>query len=428
MSIKLSTSEQLYDKALTLIPGGVNSPVRAFKHVGGTPVFFERAAGSSFVDEDGNRYVDFCQSWGPLILGHAHPEVVEAVIEAAKNGLSYGGCHRREVELAELILSGFKSFDRVRIMSSGTEAVMTALRIARAGTDRELVLKFEGGYHGHVDGMLAKAGSGLATFGTASSAGIPAGIAQTTLVAPLDDEAAVELLFSQYGRQIAAVIIEPLPANNGLLVQRMEFLEFLREITRKFGSLLIFDEVISGFRLHFGGYGQMIGVDPDLITLGKVIGGGMPIGAVIGKADIMDLLSPRGAVYQAGTLSGNPVSLAAGIATLRVLKSEPVYEKLDLLGGDFEEKLKKSGLPYARAQRVGSVVWLYLDDGSFPRRHDAISDQAIERFKKIYWRLLEDGYYVPPSVYEVLFISAAHSPEEIEGLAASVVRNLGLVQ
>jgi glutamate-1-semialdehyde 2,1-aminomutase len=424
MSRKFSKSKRLYDRAVALIPGGVNSPVRAFRHVGGTPLFFDHAEGSRIIDEDGNSYVDFCQSWGPLILGHAHPQVVNAVVEAAKDGLSYGACHRREVDLAELILSGFKGFERIRIMSSGTEAVMTALRIARGVTGRELVMKFEGGYHGHVDGMLVKAGSGLATFGTASSAGIPADVARATLLAPLDDEEAAESLFKQFGDQIAAVIIEPLPANNGLLVQRVEFLEFLRQITRKFGSLLIFDEVISGFRLSFGGYGQKVGIEPDLVTLGKVIGGGMPIGAVVGRADSMEMLSPLGPVYQAGTLSGNPVSLAAGIATLKVLKTEPVYERLELLGRHFEENLNKSGLPYARTQRAGSIVWLYLEEGIFPRRHDTISERAVERFKSIYWELLEDGYYLPPSAYEVLFISFAHSPEEIEGLAGSTVKNL----
>ena len=424
MSKELSKSKQLFDRATTMMPGGVNSPVRAFKHVGGTPLFIERAAGSRITDADGNNYVDFCQSWGPLILGHAQPQVVEAVIQAAKAGLSYGACHKGEADLAELILSGFKDFKRVRFMSSGTEAVMTALRIARGVTGRSLVIKFEGGYHGHYDGMLVKAGSGLSTLGISSSAGVPEEIARTTLVAPFDDEGAVELLFKQHGNQIAAVIIEPLPANNGLLVQREEFLELLRRITQKFGALLIFDEVISGFRLRFGGYGQEVGIEPDLITLGKVIGGGMPIGAVLGKAETMDALSPIGPVYQAGTLSGNPVALAAGIATLKLLKKEPIYEKLESLGKHLEASLKKSRLSYARIQRVGSLAWLYLDEGDFPRRSDTISGLAVERFKNIYWRLLENGYYLPPSAYEVLFISYAHSTEEIEGLAESIIKSL----
>jgi glutamate-1-semialdehyde 2,1-aminomutase len=424
MAKEVSNSRRLFDKALTLMPGGVNSPVRAFKHVGGTPLFIARGAGSRIVDADGNRYVDFCQSWGPLILGHAHPQVVEAVVRAAKVGLSYGACHRGETALAELVLSGFKGFDRVRFMSSGTEAVMTALRIARAATGRDLVIKFDGGYHGHYDGMLVKAGSGLATLGIASSAGVPKEIARTTLVAPFDDEEAIESLFKRHGKRIAAVIIEPLPANNGLLVQRQDFLEFLRAITHKFGAMLIFDEVISGFRLRYGGYAQEVRIEPDLVTLGKVIGGGMPVGAVMGKAQIMESLSPIGPVYQAGTLSGNPISLAAGIATLKLLKSEPVYEKLRFLSELFEATLAKAMLPLARIQRVGSIVWLYLDEGAFPRRSDTISSRAIERFKQIYWKLTEDGYYLPPSAFEVLFISYAHSPDEIKGLAESIVKNL----
>jgi glutamate-1-semialdehyde 2,1-aminomutase len=326
--------------------------------------------------------------------------------------------------LAELILSAFKGFERVRVMSSGTEAVMTALRLARGVTRRDLVLKFEGGYHGHSDSMLVKAGSGLVTHGVASSAGIPAGTAGATLVVPLDDESRVERAFKRYGDRIAAVIIEPLPANNGLLIQRQAFLRFLRRITRAYGSLLVFDEVISGFRLCFGGYGATLGIEADLITLGKVIGGGMPIGAVIGKGHIMDALSPTGPVYQAGTLSGNPISLAAGIATLGLLKKAGVYEKLEALGRRLEDTLKKSGLPQARVRRMGSIVWPYFDSGPFPRRHDAISERAVSRFKAVYWRVLESGFYLPPSAYEVLFISAAHSMKEMEGLAASLVQAL----
>jgi glutamate-1-semialdehyde 2,1-aminomutase len=424
MARKQRISKRLFDRARRLMPGGVNSPVRAFKYVGGSPLFIERGEGSRITDADGNDYVDFCQSWGPLILGHAHPQVVEAVVRAAADGLSYGTCHKGETALAELVLSGFKEFDRVRFMSSGTEAVMTALRIARATTRRDLILKFDGGYHGHYDGMLVKSGSGLATLGIASSAGIPAEIARTTLVAPFDDEEAIEFLFKRHGKRIAAIIIEPLPANNGLLVQRREYLEFLRDVTRKFGALLIFDEVISGFRLRYGGYGQEVKIEPDLVTLGKIIGGGMPVGAVVGKAEIMESLSPVGPVYQAGTLSGNPVSLAAGVATLRLLKCEPVYEKLRSLGALFEATLAKAGIPSVQVQRAGSILWPYLEEGGFPRRADAISVNAVGRFKKIYWRLIEDGYYLPPSAYEVLFISFAHSPSEIKGLAESIVKNL----
>lgn len=417
-------SRRLFKKANSLIPGGVNSPVRAFQHVGGAPILIKSGRGSKIYDVDGNEYVDFCQSWGPLILGHAHPEVVEAVTRAAREGLSFGACHRRELELAELILFAFKNYNRVRVMNSGTEAVMTALRLARGSTGRDLVLKFEGGYHGHHDSLLVKAGSGLATLGIAISAGIPFNIARSTIVAPLDDEEAVSKIFKKHGKNIAAVIIEPLPANNGLLIQRREFLKFLRNVTREHGSLLIFDEVISGFRLCYGGYGESLGIKADLVTLGKIIGGGMPIGAVVGPAKIMDKLAPLGPVYQAGTLSGNPVSLAAGIATLSVLKNGCIYSKLEYLGKKFAEALARSRISFCRVVRVGSIAWLYLDDGEFPRRSDRISSKAVNRFKDIYWKLLEEGYYLPPSAYEVLFISVAHRVAEIEGLAASIIRNL----
>ena len=411
----------LYDKAVTLIPGGVNSPVRAFKQVGGKPIYFKEAQGSCFEDVDGNEYVDYCQSWGPMILGHSRPEVVEAVREAAGNGLSYGACHKGEVELAELVLKAFPEFNRARFVSSGTEAVMTALRVARGVTKRDLVVKFEGGYHGHFDGMLVKAGSGLATHAIASSSGIPADIAKTTLVLPFDDEEAVKTLFEAHGDNIAAIIIEPLPANNGLLPQRKEFLQYLRDITTKYGSLLIFDEVISGFRAKFGGYWQTVGIQPDICTLGKIIGGGLPVGALVGQAETMDQLSPQGSIYQAGTLSGNPISLAAGKATLNILHKESPYEKMEQMGKQFIQRLADSGLSFARAQQYGSLLWLYLDDAPFPSRADQISDVAMERFTKMYWQLLDKGHYLPPSSYEVLFLSAAHTQEEVNKLADDII-------
>jgi len=416
----------LYDKAVTVIPGGVNSPVRAFKQVGGKPIYFKKGSGSGFEDADGNKYVDYCQSWGPLILGHARPEVIEAVQKAAVDGLTYGACHQGEVDAAELVLEAFPEFNRVRFVSSGTEAVMTALRVARGATGRDLIVKFDGGYHGHSDGLLVKAGSGLATFAIAGSSGIPADIAHTTLVLPFDDEEMVSELFKLHGDNIAAVIIEPLPANNGLLEQRKEFLLHLRNVTSQYGSLLIFDEVISGFRMTFGGYWQMIGIQPDLCTLGKIIGGGLPVGALVGQAETMDLLSPLGNIYQAGTLSGNPVSLAAGKATLSILKSDPPYQRMDDMGKHFAKCLADSGLPYARVKQAGSLLWLYLDDSEFPRKADAISGLAMERFTKMYWQLLDKGHYLPPSSYEVLFLSAAHKMEDVERLAEDVVGLLGV--
>lgn len=425
LTTNYSTSKELFDKASTLIPGGVNSPVRAFKQVGGTPIYFQSARGARFKDADGNTYTDYCQSWGPLILGHSRPEVIEAVTRAAADGLSYGACHKGEIDLAELVLDAFPEFNRVRFVSSGTEAVMTALRVARGVTGRELVVKFEGGYHGHFDGMLVKAGSGLATHAIASSKGIPPSIAATTLALPLDGEEAVKTMFDKHGDNIAALIIEPLPANNGLLEQRKEYLQFLRDITRQYGSLLIFDEVISGFRLKFGGYFQMTGVQPDIVTLGKIIGGGLPVGALAGNAQTLDQLSPLGGIYQAGTLSGNPVSLAAGKATLDILKNDPPYQKMNALAEHFVQALAKcgsqKGLDYTRAVQKGSLLWLYLDDTPFPRSADTISSLAMDRFTKIYWGLLHRGHYLPPSSYEVLFLGAAHETADVDALATDIV-------
>lgn len=417
-------SKELFEKAKLHIPGGVNSPVRAFGQVGGSPIFFKTAKDARVIDADGNEYVDFCMSWGPLILGHSRPEVVEAVRETAADGLSYGACHEKEIALAELILSAFPGFEKVRMVSSGTEAVMTALRLARGFSGRDLVLKFEGGYHGHYDGMLVKAGSGLATCAIASSKGIPKEVAATTIVAPLDDEEAVKEIFNERGEEIAAVIIEPVPANNGLLPQRKEFLQTLRELTLNSGSLLIFDEVITGFRLRFGGFGESLGITPDIVTLGKIIGGGMPVGALLGRAEIMDKLSPVGAVYQAGTLSGNPVSLAAGIATLKILKEENPYPRIEKTAAAFESRLAASDVNWARAIRLGGVIWPYFDVGEAPRRADKISALAMKRFADIYWKMLEKGYYLPPSSYEVMFISAAHDEKDAAGLAAAFAESL----
>lgn len=425
MKRELQRSSAMYIRACELIPAGVNSPVRAFRKVGGHPLYIQTANGSTFTDVDGYQYIDFCQSWGPLILGHAHPQVVEAVQQAAKDGLSYGACHPRELAIAELLLEAMPELQKVRMVSSGTEAVMTALRISRGATGRKFTLKFDGGYHGHFDAMLVKAGSGLVTHAIADSSGVPESIANTTLVAPLDDEHQVAKLFELYGKDIAAVIIEPLPANNGLLIQRREFLAFLRDITLKYGSLLIFDEVISGFRLRYGGYYQEIGITPDLVTLGKIIGGGMPVGAVLGPAHLMDLLAPIGSVYQAGTLSGNPVSLAAGIATLQILKTQNPYPQLEALGKLLIDTLRDSGQPNTRAFQAGSILWLYLDQqAELPRRADAISTEAMQCFNRIYWPLLNQGFYLPPSPYEVMFLSTAHSQDQIKALAFAIANSL----
>ncbi|MCL2688777.1 MAG: glutamate-1-semialdehyde 2,1-aminomutase [Chitinispirillia bacterium] len=420
----LNASLERFTKAVSMIPGGVNSPVRAFKSVGGTPVFLKRAKGSRFWDIDGNEYIDFCQSWGPLVLGHADERVVAAVREAACNGLSFGACHEGEIQMAELILSAMRDFNCVRLVNSGTEAVMTALRLARGATSRDLIVKFEGGYHGHSDSMLVKAGSGLVTFGEADSSGIPSKIANQTIVTAFDDEDRVADIFKQYGSRIAAVIIEPLPANNGLLVQRRDFLQYLREITQVNGSLLIFDEVISGFRFNFGGYYQMIDVIPDLVTLGKVIGGGMPVGAIAGSREIMKNLAPEGSVYQAGTLSGNPVSLAAGIETLKILSDGSIHKKLENLGRKFASLLEGANITSLRFERVGSIFWLHLDEGELPKKPAEISRAAMERYKTLYWPLLEKGFYLPPSPYEVMFLSASHNEEELTKFADALINKM----
>ncbi len=423
-------SAALYEKACTVIPGGVHSPVRAFKSVGGTPVYFKTAQGSTVTDADNNRLVDFCQSWGPLILGHAHPNVVRTVQVAAQHGLSYGANHEGEIRLSEALVKAFPGMDMVRMVSSGTEAVMSALRLARGATGRKKIVKFEGGYHGHSDGLLVKAGSGLATFGTSSSQGVPEAYAAETLVLPFDDESLVQEIFRKEGENIAAVIVEPLPGNNGLLEQRKEWLTTLRDETRKAGSLLIFDEVISGFRFHVGGYGQLVDIQPDLVTLGKIIGGGMPVGAVLGPKALMEHFAPTGGVYQAGTLSGNPIAMAAGLATLHELKKPGVYEKLESLGqmldGHFHDLRDEK--PWFNWRRVGSLIWLHMAEGEVPRSASAISEDAIRRFNAIYHGLLSRGFYLPPSGYEMLFLCTEHTPEQLNGLAQALRDELASVE
>lgn len=420
-----SRSDSWFDRAQACIPGGVNSPVRACKSVNGKPIFFEKASGAHFTDVDGNTFIDFCMSWGPLILGHADPDVVASVQEAATRGLSYGACHPGETLIAETILQAFQPFEQVRLTSSGTEAVMTALRLARGATNRPLIVKFEGGYHGHSDGLLVKAGSGLITGAQpgaeASSRGIPSEIAALTIALPFGDLTEVEKLFAFHGSRIAAVILEPLPANNGLLQQSDAFLAGLRRITSEHGSLLIFDEVISGFRLRFGGYGATTGVQPDLVTLGKIVGGGMPIGAVVGPRSLLSLLAPVGPVYQAGTLSGNPVSIAAGLKTLEKLQNPAVYAHIAALGERLELKLAAAGIPWLRVRRVGSIIWPYFVDGPLPTRADAIAPVAIERYNAMYNAVLDAGVYMPPSAYEVMFISAAHTEAHVDALAGALI-------
>jgi glutamate-1-semialdehyde 2,1-aminomutase len=422
-------SENLYARALRVIPGGVNSPVRAFRAVGGSPLFISRGSGQYVFDADGNRYIDFVGSWGPLILGHAHPQVIEAITQACRHGTTFGAPCQAEVELAERVVKSYPGLEQVRFVSSGTEATMSAIRLARAATGRDLIVKFSGCYHGHADHLLVAAGSGLATFGTASSAGVPAGFVAATRVLPLDDEQAVRDLFAREGAAIAAVIIEPVPANHGLLLQRKAFLQLLRDATARHGALLIFDEVISGFRVARGGAAEYYGITPDMVTFGKVIGGGMPVGAFGATRAIMRRLAPDGDTYQAGTLSGNPVAMAAGIATLDILERESAWEQLEARGARLEKLLA----PVVGAAkfplhlvRLGSLLWLSLHDEPTLRRAGTLSAVAATRFQKLFHAMLERGIYIAPSAYEVTFVSLAHCEDDLQRFAAALADSLAV--
>jgi glutamate-1-semialdehyde 2,1-aminomutase len=416
-------SAELYARACRVIPGGVSSPVRAFRAVGGTPLFIARGAGAEVLDADGRRYLDFVGSWGPLILGHAHPAVVAAVSEALARGTTFGAPCAAEVELAERVTAAYPAAEQVRFVSSGTEAVMSAIRVARAFTGRDLVVKFAGCYHGHADHLLVAAGSGLATFGRPSSAGVPEAFTACTRVLPLDDEAAAAALFAREGAHIAAVIIEPVPANHGLLPQRPEFLAQLRRLTREHGALLIFDEVISGFRLARGGAAQRLGTRPDLATFGKVIGGGMPVGAFGGARAIMARLAPDGDCYQAGTLSGNPVAMAAGLATLDVLERESGWDRLESCGAELERQLQpalsRSPFPL-HLVRQGSLFWLACHESGAPRTAATLSSRESARFAALFHAMLERGIYLPPSAYEACFLSLAHTSGDLTRFAETL--------
>ena len=418
------TSHELYERACRVLPAGVNSPVRAFQSIGGEPLFYDKAVGCCFTDADGRRYTDFVNSWGPLILGHAHPAVVEAVKSAAGKGMSYGAPCREEVELAELVVDTVPFLEMVRFVSSGTEAVMSAVRLARGITGRDAIVKFTGCYHGHADYLLVAAGSGLATFGTPSSAGVPASSAGHTLVLPLDDEASFRSLMADRGAEIAAVIIEGIPANNGLLPQSQSFVDALREECTAHGAMLIFDEVITGFRLGPDGAAGHYGIEPDLVTYGKIIGGGMPVGAYGGRREHMQQLAPLGPVYQAGTLSGNPVAMAAGVATLHELLADDgaAWKRLDALGARLEAGIQAAfaahDLPWSVVRR-GSILWLALQEGPAPVTAEAIEAAAAERYAKLHAALLERGVYLAPSAYEVAFVSTAQEETVIDEAIAA---------
>ena len=423
-------SAELYERACRVIPGGVNSPVRAFRAVGGTPLFIARGAGAQVFDADGRGYLDFVGSWGPLIAGHAHPAVIAAISEALARGTTYGAPCAAEVELAERLVAAYPAAEQVRFVSSGTEAVMSAIRVARAFTGRDLIVKFAGCYHGHADHLLVAAGSGLATFGRPSSAGVPPAFTAATRVLPLDDPAAAGALFQREGARIAAVIIEPLPANHGLLPQRLEFLAELRRLTRAHGALLIFDEVISGFRIARGGAAELYRIAPDLATFGKVIGGGMPVGAFGGARPIMARLAPDGDTYQAGTLSGNPVAMAAGLATVDLLARESGWERLEARGAELERLLRpvlaETRFP-VHLVRVGSLFWLSLHAAGAPRAAAVLTAQESARFAALFHGMLDRGVYLPPSPYEACFLSLAHGSAELVRFAQALRAALAAV-
>jgi glutamate-1-semialdehyde 2,1-aminomutase len=413
-------SAALEARAVQVIPGGVNSPVRAFKAVGGGPVFMKRGSGSTVEDADGNLYLDYLGSWGPLILGHAHPKVVAAVQEAAADGTSFGAPTEREVLLAEAISKALPSIELVRLTSSGTEACMSALRVARAFTGRSKILKFDGCYHGHTDSLLVKAGSGALTFGTPDSAGVSDGVAAETISAPYNDLAGVRAAFAAYGSEIAAVIVEPIAANMGVIPPAPGFLDGLREVTQQHGALLIFDEVVSGFRYGPNGAQGAFGITPDLTCLGKIVGGGLPLAAYGGRRDVMEVLAPLGPAYQAGTLSGNPIATAAGLATLQVLEETNPYATLDRLGQQLADGISdaaRSAGVAVQVSRVGSMMTPFFAE-KLPSDYESAMTADRSKYGAFFRAMLERGVYLPPSQFEAAFVSTAHGEAEIERTVA----------
>jgi len=427
----LDKSRALQRRAEQLIPGGVNSPVRAFRSVGGEPPFLVRGKGAHVWDADGNRYIDYVGSWGPLILGHADPEVIEAVIQAARNGTSFGASTPFEAELAGLVIEAFPAIEKVRFVSSGTEATMSAIRLARAATGRKIIAKFEGCYHGHSDALLVKAGSGVATLGIPGSAGVLEEFVEFTLALPYNDVQALEAAFARLQGQIACVIVEPVVGNMGCVPPRPGYLEALREITAREGTLLIFDEVMTGFRLAFGGASELFNIKPDLTTLGKIIGGGLPVGAYGGAAKLMDSIAPAGPVYQAGTLSGNPLAMAAGIATLCQLKNnrEQLYRQLDDMAGKLvagvTEAARDAGVAMT-ANRVGSMFTFFFNS-QVVRDWDTAATCDTAKFGRFHGAMMDAGVWLPPSQFEAAFLSTAHTPGDIDDTIAAAREALALV-
>jgi glutamate-1-semialdehyde 2,1-aminomutase len=418
-------SEELYKKSSQYFPGGVNSPVRAFKSVDGTPLFITKGDKDKVWDADGNEYIDFCASWGPLILGHNNEDIKKAVVDTVQNGLTFGAPTIQENQLAKLILDNNKFIDKLRFVSSGTEAVMSAVRLARGFTGRDKFIKFEGCYHGHADHLLVKAGSGLITFGASSSAGVPESFAKETIVLPLNDKQALTNAFNQFKEEIACIIVEPIPANNGLLLQDKDYLQFMVDLAHENGALIIFDEVISGFRVGFEGAAGLYDIAPDIITYGKIIGGGMPVGAYAASNEIMAHIAPEGNVYQAGTLSGNPVAMAAGVAQLSTLLTDGFYDKQRNKTIEFtkiiQDHIDTNGYD-AKIFDIGSIFWISFSNMENVRNADEIDGSKMGLFKTLHAYLLANGVYFGPSGYEVGFISAAHTTESL-ATAAEIICN-----
>jgi glutamate-1-semialdehyde 2,1-aminomutase len=417
----MTTSEKMFSRALRKIPGGVNSPVRAWKSVGGSPRFIARGKGSSIYDVDGRRYIDFVGSWGPLILGHAHPKIVKTLNQNAARGTTFGAPTHGEVELAELVSSLMPSIQKLRLVSSGTEATMSAIRLARAFTQRTKLVKFDGCYHGHSDGLLVQAGSGVATLGLPDSPGVPAGFARETLTAKYNDIQSLQKLFDRYGKAIAAVIVEPICGNMGVILPQSGFLAALRNITKRHGALLIFDEVITGFRVALGGAQKVFNVKPDLTCLGKILGGGLPLAAFGGRRDIMDELAPLGPVYQAGTLSGNPLAVAAGLMTLKLLSKPGVYASIEAKGKRLENGLRnvlQNHAIQATINRFGSMLTLFF---GVDQVHTAAAARHCDRemFARYFHAMLERGIYLPPAPFEAMFVSLAHSTDDLDKTIAA---------
>jgi len=427
---ELKRSQELFLEAQRYLPGGVDSPVRAFKAVGGTPPFIVKGRGSKIYDADGNEFIDYVCSWGPLILGHAHPKVVSALKQAVERGTSFGAPTELEIALAKMITSAIPSIKMIRFVNSGTEATMTALRLARAFTRRDKVVKFSGGYHGHADGLLVKGGSGLATLSLPSSPGVPASYAQNTLVAPYNNTEAVAQLFQEYPKEIAAVIVEPVAANMGVVLPEPGFMANLRKLTTDYGALLIFDEVITGFRVAYGGAQTIYGILPDLTCLGKIIGGGLPVGAYGGKKEIMDMISPTGPVYQAGTLSGNPLAMTAGIETLKVLCQEGVYESLERAATLLEEgivEIVSSLNLMLNVSRFASLLTIFFTERPVVN-YESVSAADTVLFAKFFQQMLIQGIYWPPSQFEAAFVSLAHSDDNIQQTIRAIEKALAACQ